>query len=577
MLMAGTLPQRSHNRFSRLTKKRGVYYFRRRLRERDSGEVAVSLRTRKYREAEHLAASLDEVFGACVLTMSSRAELTRVLQNHLQQLIAAYDDHRVAATPGKPLYTTLPAGDVDTDPVDADLEVLSDLVTDARERYARRDFTRVNRAVDVLMAEHKFPADLRNDLALGLIAAEIKALETAQERLLGRDIDHHFTPVALSPDVPPPAPPPQHMGPKFSDFVEDYVAFARSDKGWRGQTEAQSRKSFELFVELCGDKPVEQYTRRDTGHFEGSLRKLPALYGHGREWKGLTIAQVIEKATGQEVPRLSRKTLRRHLSAVGGLFSRAKVVGLYEGENPAHGFGTSKKERASDARSMWDVERLQKLFSSPVWTGSQKVQRAKAGPHVIRDEKFWLPLLGLFHGNRLEEFAQLQKADIQQQAGIRFFDIRRGEGKQLKNAQSERRVPIHPELIRIGFLSYIETLPDDPKAIVFPLLKRGGPDGKLGYYFTKWWTTYRRAIGVYAPKIDYHSFRHNVTTKLFQADVASTLVDQLTGHEGKGTSAQVYFKGATLQALHEAISKVQWPELDFSALYLTAGHPEPVK
>ena len=56
--MAKTLPQPSH-----ITRKAGVYYCRRRLPGLAGGEVALTLRTKRYREAEHRAALLDDAFG----------------------------------------------------------------------------------------------------------------------------------------------------------------------------------------------------------------------------------------------------------------------------------------------------------------------------------------------------------------------------------------------------------------------------------------------------------------------------------------------------------------------------------
>jgi hypothetical protein len=45
------------------------------------------------------------------------------------------------------------------------------------------------------------------------------------------------------------------------------------------------------------------------------------------------------------------------------------------------------------------------------------------------------------------------------------------------------------------------------------------------------------------------------------AEDAAALVDELTGHEGKGTSRKVYKKDMPLSVLFEAISKVEWSEI----------------
>jgi hypothetical protein len=52
-------------------------------------------------------------------------------------------------------------------------------------------------------------------------------------------------------------------------------------------------------------------------------------------------------------------------------------------------------------------------------------------------------------------------------------------GRQIKNDQSARRVPVHPELERLGFLAYVTGTAPKATDMVFPLLKPGGP--KMGY------------------------------------------------------------------------------------------------
>ena len=107
-----------------------------------------------------------------------------------------------------------------------------------------------------------------------------------------------------------------------------------------------------------------------------------------------------------------------------------------------------------------------------------------AGSLIIRDDKYWLPLLGLYHGNRLEEFAQLHRSDVRCEDGIWYMDINDDDQKQLKNDQSKRRVPVHPFVQELGFLEYVNSVATEPKGRIFPQLRPGGPDKKLGYFFT---------------------------------------------------------------------------------------------
>jgi integrase len=376
-------------------------------------------------------------------------------------------------------------------------------------------------------------------------------------------------PISLEPEVAPSATPlsPKPEGPKLSEVLPTFLDFMVTAHGWRGQTLAQNKATYRMFTDHCGDRPVQAYARKDLTAFYDLLRGLPALYSKKAKWRDLPLAEIAKRTRGQDVQRLTMKTVKRHFSALGRLFSYLKKRGEYEGDNLAHGFDFPTKKLAREKRKMWEGDPLTKLFASPVWAGCfSEHRRARPGDQIIKDERYWLPILGLYHGNRLEEFAQLRRADVKQgEDGIWFFNITDEGERQLKNLQSRRRVPVHPTVLDLGFLEYVKKIAPDFNDPVFPLLRPGGPDRKRGYYFTKWWTEYRKSVGVYERGLDYHSFRHGVTTKLYAAGVSEAYIDELAGHEGGGTGRTIYKKDMPLSVLLEAIKEVEWPELDLRA------------
>jgi integrase len=266
-------------------------------------------------------------------------------------------------------------------------------------------------------------------------------------------------------------------------------------------------------------------------------------------------------------PRLNQRTVRRHLTALSGLFRWVKEQGRYDGDNPAGGFTFPRSKRGRDERPGWAADQLQALFRSPIWTGcASPKRRAWPGSLIIKDAAYWLPLLGAFAGLRLEEASQLLVADVGTEAGAPFVHIRPGEGKLLKSMAAVRRVPLHPVLTDAGFLDYVATIRDQGHTLVFPTLRRGGPDGRLGTQVTKDFTEYRRAIGLYAKGRDFHALRHSFTTALVVAGVDRAIIDELTGHEGTGETSH-YTKALPLSVLHDAIRRVDYG--------FDAGHLDP--
>jgi site-specific recombinase XerD len=550
------LPQCSH-----ITRKRGIYYYRRRIPGHPSREIAISLRTKRLREAHWLASELDREFGRIIANVADNkktADVQAITRQYLKQHLDGDMERRISS-PKIGVYSfSKEPGRIVAD----DLEWVENELATAKTEFAERLYDHQRPLIDELMSAHAVPEGQREALAFAILRANVEKWQIIRKRTLG-DLDPAASPAAEAmnghhlPDAAKP-----HQGPLFSEVLPAFIEYMKQSDSWRGQTFAQNEATYRMFLECCGDRPVTEYQRRDLAKFQDILRGLPKLYAKSQEWRGLPLVDIAAQTKERELPRLSLRTVKRHFTALGRLFSYLKRRGEITGENPAHGFEFPKQGRTRSKRSMWSGEALKKLFSSPVWTGCQSEgRRSRPGELVIKDEKYWLPLLGIYHGNRLEELAQLLRSDVRQDGDIWFIDINDEGDKQLKNEQSRRRVPLHPELQRLGFLDYVTGTAPNADDRVFPLLHPGGPDQKLGYYFTKWWSRYRRDIGVYEKGLDYHSFRANVTTKLTEAGVGLEVRNELLGHEGKSIDEQNYQKGFSLKFLADAISKISWPEI----------------
>lgn len=90
------------------------------------------------------------------------------------------------------------------------------------------------------------------------------------------------------------------------------------------------------------------------------------------------------------------------------------------------------------------------MFNAPLYTGCINDEHGfnTPGPNQIRSGRFWVPLLGLFTGARLGELCQLRVADIiHSERETPFIRIHgEGAGMSVKNENSWRSFPVHPEL-----------------------------------------------------------------------------------------------------------------------------------
>ncbi|MFC7552314.1 hypothetical protein ACFQU7_08745 [Pseudoroseomonas wenyumeiae] len=224
-------------------------------------------------------------------------------------------------------------------------------------------------------------------------------------------------------------------GPRFSEveapFLKDKAAV------YSGQTTAQVRATFRLWLELIGDKPVSDYTGADAGRFRELILRMPASHGKGGHVNALDAiraADLKEAKSGPPVRRVSMKTAKRHFSALSQLWEWL-LPPERVAKNIFRGFSFPGTKAKRTARDDWAAEDLIKVLTSDWY-----------GPDVPRDSaQWWLPVIAMYSGLRLEEAARLRPADVVTVSGVHAFLIKgHPDGWTPKTEAGERYVPVHP-------------------------------------------------------------------------------------------------------------------------------------
>lgn len=218
--------------------------------------------------------------------------------------------------------------------------------------------------------------------------------------------------------------------------------------------------------------------------------------------------------------------------------------------------------RSHKPRVGFSLEDLERIFHSPIYT--QGYLPLGGGKIAC----FWLPLLALYTGARIEELAQLQSGDIHMAKGLgHYLNISDLDTKQaqLKNEHSRRRIPLHPVLIACGFLEHVKN--QQHTTYLFPDLKPN-PRGKLSGYFSNWFSTYlRKKVGIADTRKVFHSFRHTFKDACRSLGIEEAIHDALTGHKSPSASRQYGNDQFPLEPLFKAIEQFEIPELDLSHLF----------
>ena len=224
---------------------------------------------------------------------------------------------------------------------------------------------------------------------------------------------------------------------------------------------------------------------------------------------------------------LHPKTVTTKLSHLSAMLQASVDAGRLP-SNPIRGLRVPQSEGLSLGRRAFTADELQILFSSPVY--STRLRSKGCGGEACA----WLPALALLTGCRLEELCQLRLSDITFDAQLGMLLHIRPDGAtvRVKNQSSIRTVPVHPELLRIGFARYVDGLRHSGNEWLFPDLSLDR-FGKRSGAWSKWFGRYlrdRSGCSLEDRGLVFHGLRHTFKTLCRAARVPEDVHDRLTGH-----------------------------------------------
>lgn len=228
----------------------------------------------------------------------------------------------------------------------------------------------------------------------------------------------------------------------------------------------------------------------------------------------------------------SSSTIRKHLNLINAVFNIAVKNGKLN-INPASGVEAPTVKAKQKPRIPFSIEELRRIFSSPIYTANHR-PLGGAG-----EAAYWLPLIALWTGARLNEIGQLLVEDIAEENGVKYIHIttetsddedEESPQKSLKNHSSKRRVPIHNELVRCGFLEYVISMRKAGHLRLFPLLKSSATR-PLTAAFSQWFGNHKRkGLGIADKRKSFHSFRHGFKDACRESLIPIELHNKITGH-----------------------------------------------
>ncbi len=289
---------------------------------------------------------------------------------------------------------------------------------------------------------------------------------------------------------------------KFVSFEAVYLKWKGAKSGRGEKTEYDCEKAFDKFQQFVGHDNAAAVTRTDFLNY-------------------------IEERQGTKSPRggtIKGKTVRKFISMIGAAYQIAVDKKLLLA-NPAERIRIDFGDGGQKAYFPFERNEIATIFGSSAFMSGDR-------PHKCGGEAvYWLPLICYFTGARPEEIAELKPKQVKYEEGLcHYLDfVELDDDQSVKNLPSKRKIPIHPKLIELGFLEFVRQA-DPAKNWLFPDLE---PDrfGCRYAKFGKFWTKYRRALGITSGKKVFYSFRHLFKSRSKDAEIGWDDSESMLGHK----------------------------------------------
>jgi integrase len=335
------------------------------------------------------------------------------------------------------------------------------------------------------------------------------------------------------------------------------------------------RSTFATITDILGSEMLFNSISRDG--CRGVLNVLQKLPPNARKrWPGSSPRAIAAEAEKRGDGGMSVANINEYMNKLSSLFNWAVKEEIIH-RNPARGLRMVDTRMARDKRLPFESWQLKRMFEAPLYRGCRDDENGYAfhGDSRPRRARFWIPLVALWAGLRQGEICQMLTGDVRELDGVLCFVVSatEGDGKRLKTAASYRVVPVHPELLRIGFAKYVSDRRRGKDVRLFPDLT----EDSLGLYsgkFSKWFARFLISCDAVRERTCFHAFRHTFRDGLREAkidrDIALTLGGWTTS-TGAGAVADSYGQGYSPRILYAAMSAIAYPALDLSHL-----HTEPL-
>jgi integrase len=374
--------------------------------------------------------------------------------------------------------------------------------------------------------------------------------------------------------------------------VADAVADANVAKGtWTSAIKGDVKRAFSFLIAANGDIMFSQLRQHHLAAATALFPRLDPKYRYMEEFRqdgirGAAAAGAALIAIGVKTGLgLAPQTVNKHLTWMSAGIDEAITRGYspvdLKFKGLRHKGKSLNKKKANDKRPRWTKTDFITLLTGPVFSGCAGLfRRFESGLYVYHDGAYFGLLLLINTAGRSSEGNGIAVRDVVLDADIPYIIIRENEIRGLKTIVSERRLPILPKLLELGFGDYIRHLQAIGQTAVFPeFVHPTMPPSKC--FYKKFFSEQRAlhfpqgsSAKINGKDADVVSIRKFVVDILVENLIDAELRVYIAGHEPGAMTQKVYENDPPLSILAEAMSCLEGL---FAHLELTPLNPRPIE
>lgn len=294
---------------------------------------------------------------------------------------------------------------------------------------------------------------------------------------------------------------------------------------WSKSTTDNNDATVSQFIDIVGDKLTTLLTSNDFAMYEAVMRRLPTDWANTRRRTRLSFDEIALQ--GAAKPKVSPKTLKDKGAALGQFFRYLEKGGYWHGRYGGSLFATVKQKKSNNVRHSFSNSDLQAIYSGQ---GLPTFEQARYPLYV------WGSILLLYTGARPAEVSQLKRHDVMQDPNGTWFlqfreeeddDDLQGPIQSLKTEASFRAVPLHSDVIELGFLDFISRFKDNEWLFPEAFRHQQKVSREIGDWFNEKLLV---KAGLKAKGVVLYSLRHTVINRFKHDATLAFFACAYTGH-----------------------------------------------